>query len=134
MAASELPPPKPGKALPEREVVMLVLRDTEGRVLLQRRPSTGVWASLWSLPEHAGIDAAWPWFQRHAHGDLGDALEGDTVRHGFSHYRLRIVPLHLGDVRPRDAVGDNPDLRWATRADLAGIGLPAPVRRLLEKD
>ena len=34
--------------------------------------------------------------------------------------------------RPRDAVGDNDDLRWATRAELAGIGLPAPVRRLLQ--
>ena len=130
---AELPHPKPGKVLPEREVVMLVLRDADGRVLLQRRPPAGVWASLWSLPEHAGIDAASPWFRRHAHGDLGEAVEGETIRHGFSHYRLRIVPMHVAGVRPRDAVGDNPDLRWATRPDLDAIGLPAPVRKLLQE-
>ena len=38
----------------------------------------------------------------------------------------------VAGVRPRDAVGDNPGLRWASRAELQAIGLPAPVRRLLE--
>ena len=130
---SELPQPRPGKPLPERETLMLLLRDDAGRVLLQRRPPTGVWASLWSLPEHAAIEDARDWFARHAHGDLDAAREAATVQHGFTHYRLRIRPLRLDGVRPRAAVGDNPDLRWASRAELAGIGLPAPVRRLLEE-
>ena len=129
----ELPHPKPGKPLPERETRMLVLRDAEGRVLLQRRPPNGVWASLWSLPEAADAASAQALFDRHARGDFALARAGATVLHGFSHYRLRIHPLHVDAVKPRDAVGDNPDLRWASRAELAGIGLPAPVRRLLEE-
>ena len=129
---SELPHPRPGKPLPQRETHMLLLRDGEGRVLLQRRPPAGVWASLWSLPEADDAVSARTLFGRHAHGDFDAAIAGDVVQHGFSHFRLCIRPLRIEGVRPRDAVGDNPDLRWASRAELAGIGLPAPVRRLLE--
>jgi A/G-specific adenine glycosylase len=111
---------------------MLLIEDDARRVLLHRRPPTGVWAALWSLPEHADLAAARAWFDAHAHGDFDAAQAGDPIAHGFSHYRLHIHPHRIAGVRPRHAVGDNHDLRWATRADLAGIGLPAPVRRLLQ--
>ena len=130
---SELPSPKPGKPLPERIAHMLILEDSERRVLLQRRPPTGVWASLWSLPEHADIATARAWFDRYLEGDFDAALSGDAVAHGFSHYRLQIHPHRIARVRQRAAVGDNDQLRWAARADLKVIGLPAPVRRLLEE-
>jgi len=94
---------------------------------------TGVWAALWSLPEHADIEDARIWFDRHAHGDFDAAHAGDPVLHGFSHYRLQILPHRIAGVRPRDGINDNDDLRWAARADLQAIGLPAPVRRLLER-
>ncbi len=129
---AELPSPKPGKPLPQRIAHMLIIEDGDQRVLLQRRPMTGIWAALWSLPEHADIEDARSWFDRHAHGDFDAAHAGEPVLHGFSHYRLHIQPHRIVGVRPRDAVGDNDELRWATRAELAGIGLPAPVRRLLQ--
>ena len=34
--------------------------------------------------------------------------------------------------RLRDGVRDNADLRWIARAELASLGIPAPVRKLLE--
>ena len=130
---AELPSPKPGKPLPERSALMLVIEDDARRVLLQRRPPTGVWASLWSLPEHADIADARNWFERHADGDFDAARSLRPIVHGFSHYRLHIHPHRIAGVRPRDAVGDNGDLRWASRDELKAIGLPAPVRRLLEE-
>lgn len=129
---AELPHPKPGKPLPEREARMLLVEDDRGRVLLQRRPPTGVWAALWSLPEHADAAASRDWFDQHLAGDFARAEVLAPVLHGFTHYRLRILPMRIAGVRPRDAVGDNPGLRWASRAELQAIGLPAPVRRLLE--
>lgn len=129
---AELPHPKPGKPLPEREARMLLVEDDRGRVLLQRRPPTGVWAGLWSLPEHADAAASRDWFDQHLTGDFARAEPLAPVLHGFTHYRLRILPMRVAGVRPRDAVGDNPGLRWASRAELQAIGLPAPVRRLLE--
>ena len=131
--SAELPSPKPGKPLPQRSAHMLVIQDDAGRVLLQRRPPTGVWAFLWSLPEQAELAEAGQWFNRHIDGDLGLMEAGEPVMHGFSHYRLQILPHRITGVRARPAIGDNEDLRWASRAELADIGLPAPVRRLLKE-
>ncbi len=131
---AELPHPRPGKPLPERRVHMLIVEDDSGRILLQRRPPTGVWASLWSLPEHDTPAQSREWFDRHAHGDFDSATAVDGVLHGFSHFRLLIQPLHVRGATPRDGVGDNPDLRWTSRGEIAGIGLPAPVRRLIEEN
>jgi A/G-specific adenine glycosylase len=48
---AELPTPKPGKPLPQRHAQVLWLEDGDARILLQRRPATGIWASLWTLPQ-----------------------------------------------------------------------------------
>jgi len=129
---AELPTPKPGKPLPEREAIVLWLQDETGRVLLQRRPPVGIWAGLWSLPEHADHLAARRWFDAHLCGDYDLAEPLATVPHGFTHYRLAIHPLRWRNASPRDAVGDNPDLRWVDSAQTAALGLPAPIRKLLD--
>lgn len=130
---AELPSPKPGKPLPQRTAHMLLIKDDAGRVLLQRRPPTGVWACLWSLPEYAGLAEARQWLECHVDGNFEHMQANDPVMHGFSHYRLQILPHRIAGVCARDAIGDNDDLRWASRAELADIGLPAPVRRLLKE-
>ena len=127
---TELPTPRPGKALPERQTHMLVLEDDHGRILLQRRPSTGIWAALWSLPEAGDAHAAHALADSHARLACGEALA--PVPHGFSHYRLLIHPHRWRGVTPRTRVGDNDDLRWVPPAAFDAIGLPAPIRRLLE--
>ena len=128
---AELPQRKPSKALPEREVHALIVRDRDGRTLLQRRPPVGVWSSLWSLPEAQSPDDAQCWLQRYAHAELFETLP--TINHTFSHYRLRIHPLLWRDARSRDAIGDTADLRWQSHDALTEIGLPAPIRKLLER-
>lgn len=128
---AELPAAKPGKPLPQRETRMLIVEDPEGRVLLWRRPPTGIWASLWSLPQHDNLEEAQAWFQRHLDGDFASARALPALDHGFTHFRLRIHPRLIAVNGPHAAIGDNAGLRWASRADLAAIGLPAPVRKLL---
>jgi A/G-specific adenine glycosylase len=130
---AELPAPKPGKTLPRREAQMLIVEDAAGRVLLHRRPPTGVWASLWSLPQHEDPDASQAWFERHLDGDFASACALPALDHGFSHYRLRIHPRLIAVNGLRPTVGDTTELRWASRAELDAIGLPAPVRKLLQE-
>ncbi|KAB8315387.1 A/G-specific adenine glycosylase [Tolypothrix campylonemoides VB511288] len=128
---AELPTPRPGKALPHREARVLWIEDAQGRVLLQRRPPTGVWASLWSLPQFEDDDAARAWFERHCAARFDDGATVAAVEHGFSHYALTLHPRRFRDVAPRDATGDDGDLRWVARAELLALGIPAPVRRLI---
>jgi len=125
-----LPERKPSKALPERAVYALIARDRDGRTLLQRRPPVGVWASLWSLPEAHDIDDAELWLHRHVQVGACEMLR--PIRHDFSHFRLHIHPLLWRDARAGDAIGDTENLRWQSIDALAGIGLPSPIRKLLE--
>ena len=128
----ELPTPKPGKPLPERHALVLLLRDADDRVLLQRRGPAGVWAGLWSLPEAGDHAAARNWFEANIAGDYDAANPLAAIDHGFTHYRLAMQPLEWREVASRDGVRDNADLRWTARAELASLGIPAPVRKLLE--
>jgi A/G-specific adenine glycosylase len=129
---AELPTPKPGKPLPERSAILLWCEDADGRVLLQRRPPAGVWAGLWSLPETSDRNDACRWHDAHFDGDFASGETLAAVPHAFTHYRLSLHPLRWRGARARDAVRDNPDLRWFGRAQLAQLDMPAPVRRLLE--
>ena len=88
-----------------------------------------MWAALWSLPEHADIVEARAWFDRHADGDFDAARAGDPILHGFSHYRLHIEPLGWRLAEPGVARQD--DHRWQPFDQLADVGLPAPVKKLL---
>ena len=127
----QLPAPKPGKPLPEREAVVLLLRDAGGRLLLQRRPPAGIWAQLWSLPEAEGHAQAREWFAAHIEGEYDAAEPLDAVLHGFTHYRLRMHPLRWREVATRAGVADNGDLRWVAPSGFGSLGIPAPIRKLL---
>lgn len=128
----ELPTRKPAKAIPKREARVLWLEDSEGRVLLQRRPPVGIWASLWTLPqadEEAGVS---DFIHQHLGGDPGTGEPLPLIAHAFSHYKLDLLPRRWRDVALRDGVRDNDDLRWVAPGSLSTLGIPAPIRRLLE--
>jgi A/G-specific adenine glycosylase len=130
---AELPTPKPGKVAPQRYAQVLWLLDADDRVLLQRRPPVGIWASLWTLPQADDEAQAARWFATHTAGigfDAGETLP--PIAHAFSHYKLELQPRRWRRVALRDAVGDNDDLRWCSRAELAALGIPAPIRKLIE--
>jgi len=126
-----LPERKPARALPSRSTVMLVLRDESGRVLLQRRPPTGVWAQLWSLPEADDATTARRDVSRsHNTGNIKfRALPPFT--HTFSHYRLDVTPL-AARIESPTRIADGVEQRWLSPTDAAQLGLPAPVRKLIE--
>ncbi|MBS0383150.1 MAG: A/G-specific adenine glycosylase [Proteobacteria bacterium] len=129
----KLPHPRPARTLPEKHAVCIVLRDRRNRVLLQRRPPAGVWPGLWSLPEAADPRAAHALAIRLAdlHGNAGEALP--EIRHGFTHFRLRIAPHEWRGASERHTVADDPDTRWCSRNDLAALAVPAPIRKLLAR-
>ncbi len=129
---AELPEPKPRRAVPTRTTMMLVVVDAQGRILLERRPPAGVWARLWSLPEsEAGSDPAAQ--LANAYGIRAAHVRTfDEFVHAFTHYHLRITPRLLACPDARAAVADDADHAWVARAELRSLGLPAPVRRLLD--
>jgi A/G-specific adenine glycosylase len=113
------------------------------RVWLVRRGDAGVWAQLWSLPEfktEAALERAveqWP----------GTLEWLAPFKHVLTHFDWMLRPLRLhwhGEVTKASqreiallpavagTAGDGADGRWVSRAELDSLGIPAPIRKLLE--
>ena len=133
-AQAEYPAPRPRRATPRRETVFLVLRDPAGALLLERRPPAGIWGGLWCFPEcdpAADVEAV-------CRSRFGVRPVATTalapIAHGFTHFKLDVYPILVevgGD--EGGAVADAGDLRWYPPGAAAGIGLAAPVKRLIEQ-
>ena len=127
------PGSKPKKQKPEKTTWMLILEDHEGRVLLQRRPPSGIWGGLWSLPE---LDPAYNLEElADACADTfgltcSEAIAQAGFRHTFSHYHLHIQPARLLTAG-HTGVNEAPDHGWFHRDEALTLGLPAPIRTLL---
>lgn len=121
----ELPGRKPRKALPEKYIDMLLI-EHRGHILLEKRPSAGIWGGLWSLPEcEQGIDWAQERFSR-------SPQRLEPLTHTFSHFRLHIQPLHLALDRPSAEVSDRETV-WYDVASPPTLGLAAPVQKILQQ-
>ena len=124
------PEPRPRKTLPVRAVRMLVLQSEEG-VLLLKRPPTGIWGGLWSLPEcEPGDD--WRELCRREWGvEPVEAQPLPAFSHTFSHFRLDVEPLWVR-VSERPGVMEGPERVWYNSRSPDALGVAAPVSRLLE--
>jgi A/G-specific adenine glycosylase len=125
------PSPRPSKSVPLRRTRMLLITHN-GHVLLEKRPPTGVWGGLWSLPEIPSRTDAADWCR----GEFGVAphiqQRWPRLRHSFSHFRLDIEPLRLEIAAPA-RIGDNADRLWYELNTPLRLGLAAPVKKLLQQ-
>jgi len=119
----------PRKPSPQRRAVLLEIVARDG-VWLERRPPSGIWGGLWSLPEvadegHATIGA------RVASLGGAEAIEhGGGFTHAFTHFVLQAEVMRVRVARPQ-AMADADAGRWFDRSRLDEIGLPTPIRRYL---
>jgi A/G-specific adenine glycosylase len=128
----ELPGARPKKTVPTRLTWMLVLRDG-GSVLLERRPPSGIWGGLWSLPEAADETS----LAERAYGFGAEpGLQRLTpLTHTFTHFKLDIEPRCAVLARAAGAAlieARDDDTAWVPLAQLDDYGVPAPVRKLLD--
>jgi A/G-specific adenine glycosylase len=125
----ELPAPRPRAQRRLRKTWML-LAVHDGRVLLERRPPTGIWGGLWGPPEFATVDDARVWCARTlaSPGHAPDALT--TLRHAFTHFDLEIEPLRI-ECAGTAGVMQNDRWVWYNPAAPVPVGLPTPVAQLI---
>lgn len=128
---TEYPWPKPRKELPQKRTLMPLLVREDGTVLLYRRPSTGLWGGLWSLPELDGQEALDALAQRHGLA-LGERRALPGLVHTFSHFQLAIEPWLVRVEGEAPAVVEA-DWLWYNLATPPRLGLAAPVKKLLKR-
>ncbi len=135
---TDYPGKKPKKTIPVRETQMLLLSNANSEVLLQRRPPTGIWGGLLSLPEIAMGDDAAGWCEKYLGCTVEEQTRWPVMRHTFSHFHLDISPVLMV---PASGAGNNTHTmsvmegaEWVWYKGCADVGgLPAPVARLLVK-
>jgi len=153
--APEKFPVKTRKLKRSRRASVLLWLQHKDRVWLARRADSGVWAQLWSLPEFDTATsleravAPWP----------GTLEWMAPFKHVLTHFDWMLQPLRLqwhGAVSPAQQRGierlgavniasaAEPDEaeasvpasasegRWFARSDLDGVGIPSPIRKLLD--
>jgi A/G-specific adenine glycosylase len=124
----ELPSPRPRKATPRRRATWIVLLH-RGQVLLERRPSAGLWGGLWTFPELGRGKA-----KEYCGREFGCTLAGERhlapIEHGFTHFHLTISPL-VCDVARATPRAEQSGRIWLSVDDAAHAAVPAPVRKLL---
>lgn len=134
--ATAFPVARPRGRRPQREATFLALINDKREILLERRPPSGIWGGLWSLPEAppevtdtAGI-IAWCAEALHCRVEAIESLP--VMRHGFTHFELHIRPL-LGRVAAAPAVMEGGQRLWYNDAAPRARGMAAPVQRLIRQ-
>jgi A/G-specific adenine glycosylase len=129
---AELPPPK---ARPPRQVleVASALCERRGRVLLARRPGTGLFGGLWELPTveldggRAAEDAVRALFQPAPR----QVIPAGAVRRTLTHRQLSIHLFRV-ELAGRSRLGGGAESRWTRPEDLDGLGVSSATREALE--
>ena len=128
---ADFPGKKPKKAIPVRSTVFLQCIDPEGRVLLERRPPTGIWGGLWSFPEIGAKAEVADWLSDNGLTATADPTEQSRHSHTFSHFKLDITPVVCPIATASSRISDRDDRRWFTIDAALALGLPAPVLKML---
>ncbi len=127
---------------PKRFGLFLLALDGSGKVFLERRPEQGVWGGLWCLPL-VYEETSLPGPEDLAEGAalaasrFGAVLRAGEIlsfrQHVFSHFILEFatLPAFLPAMQQVPDALSHGQL-WAP-GDALGLGLPSPIRRILEE-
>ena len=100
---------------------LLYAQSPEGATWLEKRPTPGVWAGLYCLPLFDSREAL-------AQAVQGAALhDAEPFVHVLTHKDLHLHPVRAELSGALSAAG-----AWFAPSQWAALGLPAPVRRLLQ--
>lgn len=105
---------------------LLQARNPQGLVWLEKRPAPGVWGGLYCLPVFDSRDALEAAVAAPARVRLSDA---PAFKHVLTHKDLHLHPV--GACLPAAGL-DRDGGGWFSPAEWNGLGLPSPIRKLLE--
>lgn len=125
---AQLPTPRPKKVRPSR-AAHAVIAHSEGVVLLEHRPPTGIWGGLWTFPQFESHDAAATWIATRF-GESITAQRLNAYEHAFTHFDLTLHPL-LVEIGAQRTLQDGDRYAWYDCEKPARIGLAKPVVDLL---
>ncbi|EED35748.1 A/G-specific adenine glycosylase [Luminiphilus syltensis NOR5-1B] len=126
----QYPGKKPKRTTPTRSAFFALVVDHTGAVLLQKRPPSGIWGGLWSLPQSPDRGELENLAQRFGVVDP-EVEQLPMIEHTFSHFRLAITPLRIRLSTAHTSVSEPTEYKWHQFTQSLPGGIPAPVAKLL---
>lgn len=126
------PTSKPKKINPTRQSHWIVAQAVTGELLLEQRPLSGIWGGLWSFPEIENVDDLTYTCNQKLDITVSNVKSLMYIKHVFSHFKLEIYPHVIKCEKKNSHVAENKKLAWYKISDALQLGLPAPVKSLIE--
>jgi len=129
--------PRPAAPTPRKPLHCdaILARDPRGRLLVEPRPSRGLWAALWQAPtrEHNARGASARSLRAWLALDL-PLTRADRFTHATTHRAAEFTVWNAGRLTAADAralAAARPGSLWFTRTAAARLPLSTPQRRIL---
>lgn len=126
------------KPIPHHKVSIAILRDCNGKLLIQRRPEEGMLGGLWEFPGgkvivgEEPIDACLRELQEET-GLTGTVVHQlEPVRHAYSHFRITMF-AYLCVTEQTEPTSRAPDAKWITFNDVDDYAFPRANRKVLDQ-
>ena len=125
----KLPAARPRRTLLVKETVMLIII-RQNEILLERRPSKGIWGGLWCLPEIPVHEDISYYCSQKLGIKIKQLLHMPSVDHSFTHFKLRIHPRFIFVDSKKLKISQS-ERDWISFSRAVELGIPTPVRNLL---
>ena len=123
----------PGKrlrAVTRRKRIAMLVAISRGEVLLEKRPPSGIWGGLWSLPEANADEAPAMALQRDWGLAAAETQPLPPFSHAFTHFTLDVAPWRIRPASGARLARDKAAM-WLPLTEVNGAALPSPVKKLL---
>jgi A/G-specific adenine glycosylase len=133
--AHTLPLKKAARQLPVRTATFLLLKKGD-QLLLGKRPTTGIWGGLWSVPEIQGEpeqESIEVYCQEHFNIAVTDYETLKAFRHTFTHYHLDIFPVVIQVKKIPAKIMAAQDQIWYNPESPTSVGLPKPIQLIMRQ-
>lgn len=130
---AELPTRKQKKVLPIHAKRLLLIRNQQNEYLMEKRPPSGIWGGLWSLPELTLEQEVADELEKKLHLTVSAQQDLAIFRHTFSHFHLDITPCEvLAESKAgHSEIAEQGHFQWCS--DLTQLALAAPVNTIINQ-
>lgn len=128
---ANFPQKKPKKKIPEKQTIMVIPK-IANKVLMEKRPPSGIWGGLWCFIEISHQDELANRLKQE-NLKVEDTQELAPFRHTFSHFHLDIQPLVVNCSQLNvEEVNQSKQQQWYDLSQASAVGFAASTQKLIE--
>lgn len=124
-----IPAPRPQKKIPTESTHMIIIKHHD-EILLVKRPQSGIWGGLWSLPQHENrLITPKRWVKKYFGLETSVIEKNLKASTTFTHFKLDITYSILETKSQRSKIPHT----WLSINHIEGAAIPSIIKKILLK-